>query len=148
MFLIVYPASSPIFGISIPTRTLSAHRTVKKMKICITSMSDNLEASVDLHFGRCRYFIIVDPDSMEFEVIDNASLSASGGAGVRAAQQIINKDVAVLITGSVGPNAFSLLSAEGIGIFSSRAGSVVDAVSAYRAGSLEKIESPNSPGKR
>lgn len=110
-------------------------------------MSDKLEALVDSHFGRCRYFLIVDPDSMEFELIENASLSASGGAGVQAAQDILNRGVAALITGSVGPNAFSLLSAEGVEMFSVRDVSVADAVSAYRNGSLEKIEGPNSPGK-
>ncbi|MBN2109757.1 MAG: NifB/NifX family molybdenum-iron cluster-binding protein [Methanosarcinaceae archaeon] len=118
------------------------------MKICITSVSDSLEAAVDPHFGRCRKFMIVDPDSMEFEFLENKSLSASGGAGVQAAQQMIDKGVAALITGSVGPNAFSILSAEGIEVLSIRGGSVADAVSAYREGSLEKIEAPNSPGKR
>lgn len=111
-------------------------------------MSDNLEAPVDPHFGRCRYFLIVNPDSMEFELIENISLSASGGAGVQAAQKIINMGIVALITGSVGPNAFSLLSAEGIEIFSARNVSIADAVSAYRDGSLEKITGPNSHGKK
>ncbi|TGC10929.1 NifB/NifX family molybdenum-iron cluster-binding protein [Methanolobus halotolerans] len=121
---------------------------VKEMKVCITSMSDNLEASIDPHFGRCRYFVIADPDSMEFESFENAGSSGPGGAGVQAAQQMINRGVTALITGSVGPNAFSLLSAEGVEVLMAAEGSVAEAVSAYRTGSLKKLEAPNSPGKK
>jgi predicted Fe-Mo cluster-binding NifX family protein len=117
------------------------------MKICVTANNSGLEASVDPHFGRCKYFVLVDSKSMEFESIENGQGSASGGAGVQAAQQVIGKRIDVLITGSVGPNAFSLLSSEGIemNIFSS--GSVIEAIRAYEFGSLESIDSANSPGK-
>ena len=39
----------------------------KNMKICITSRSNSLDAQIDPRFGRCQYFIIVDPESMKIE---------------------------------------------------------------------------------
>ncbi|WMW22100.1 NifB/NifX family molybdenum-iron cluster-binding protein [Methanolobus mangrovi] len=117
------------------------------MKICVTASDTGLEAPVDPHFGRCKYFVVVDPESMEFESIANGQGSASGGAGVQAAQQIIGEGIGVLITGSVGPNAFSLLSSEGIEMKISLAGPVIEAIKAYGSGSLETIEAANSPGK-
>ncbi|WP_319508573.1 NifB/NifX family molybdenum-iron cluster-binding protein [uncultured Methanolobus sp.] len=117
------------------------------MKICVTASSTGLDAPVDPHFGRCKYFVIVDSGSMEFESIENGQGSVSGGAGVQAAQQVIGKGIDALITGSVGPNAFSLLSSEGIEMKISSSGSVVEAIKAYGSGSLETIGAANSPGK-
>ena len=63
------------------------------MKILITSTAPNLDAEIDPRFGRCRYFIIVDPDTMEFESLENSSAMAGGGAGISAAQNITGKGV-------------------------------------------------------
>jgi predicted Fe-Mo cluster-binding NifX family protein len=41
------------------------------MKICVTSQGDNLDAQVDPRFGRCKYFIIVNTDTLEFEAVKN-----------------------------------------------------------------------------
>ncbi|WP_406659906.1 NifB/NifX family molybdenum-iron cluster-binding protein [Methanolobus sp. ZRKC3] len=117
------------------------------MKICVTATSEGLNAPVDPHFGRCQYFVIVDSDTMEFESIANTSSSASGGAGIKAAQQILNKNIGALITGSVGPNAFPILSSENIEVYGFATGSVSEAVSSYNDGMLESIGSANSPGK-
>lgn len=117
------------------------------MKICVTASGEGLEAPVDSRFGRCSYFVIVDEDSMEFESMPNESSSASGGAGIQAAQQVINEGADVLITGSVGPNAFPILASENVAVYTFGTGSVSEAVKAYRSGSLESITSANSPGK-
>ncbi len=117
------------------------------LKICVTASNPGLEAPVDPRFGRARYFVIVDQETMDFESIENENFSASNGAGVQAAQQIIGKDVDVLITGNVGPNAFSLLSSQDIDMHISPSGSVLGAIDAYKSGSLSSIDTANSPGK-
>lgn len=117
------------------------------MKICVTAKDNCLEAPVDPHFGRCKYFVMVDPDTMDVLSVENGLGSASGGAGVQAAQQVIGEGVDVLITGSVGPNAFSLLSSENVEMRIFSAGSVRGAIEAYRSDSLEAIEEANSSGK-
>jgi len=43
------------------------------MKIAISATAPNLDAEVEPRFGRCQYFIIVDPQSIEFEALDNSS---------------------------------------------------------------------------
>ncbi|MBP1908115.1 NifB/NifX family molybdenum-iron cluster-binding protein [Methanolobus bombayensis] len=117
------------------------------MKICVTSKGSDLDAPTVPHFGRCKFFLIVDPDTMEFEAIGNNQGSASGGAGVQAAQQVIGKGINVLVTGSVGPNAFTLLESEGIEMNIFSGGSVKEAIDAFNSGSLESIDAPNSAGK-
>ena len=107
------------------------------MKIAITSSGDNLDSQMDPRFGRCQYFMIVDPDTMDFEAMPNESAMASGGAGIQAAQTIVNVGINGVITGNVGPNAFEVLSAAGIETMTGASGTVRHALELYKSGSLQ-----------
>ncbi len=110
------------------------------MKICVTATGEDLDAQVDPRFGRCQYFVIVDPDTMKFEAFSNEGISASGGAGIQAAQTVANKGVSVVITGNVGPNAFQTLSAAKIKIATGASGTVKDAIEMYKGGGFSETD--------
>jgi predicted Fe-Mo cluster-binding NifX family protein len=116
------------------------------MKICVSAFSGSLDADVDSRFGRCAYFVIVDSETMEFNAISNASTGAAHGAGIQAAQTVANMGVKVVITGNVGPNAFSVLSAAGIKIVTGVSGSVREAVEMYKKGQFQEIGNPTVGG--
>ena len=107
------------------------------MKIAISATAPNLDAEVDPRFGRCQYFIIVDPETMQFEAVENSSAMASGGAGISAAQMIAGKGVQVVLTGNCGPNAYQVLSADGIQVITGVSGKVKDAVQSYKSGKFQ-----------
>ena len=107
------------------------------MKICITSQGNNLEAEVDPKFGRCAYFIIADPETSEFEAIDNMNARSGGGAGIQSGQLLSEKDVKAVLTGNVGPNAFQTLNAAGIDIITGVSGIVSDAIAKYKNGEFK-----------
>ena len=111
----------------------------KGMKICITATAGNLNAQVDPRFGRSQYFVFVDSDTMEFEAMANEAFAAPGGAGIQAAQTIVNKGVDVLISGNVGPNAFQVLSTAGVKIATDAHGTVQEAVEMYKGGTLNEV---------
>ncbi|HDS44533.1 MAG TPA: dinitrogenase iron-molybdenum cofactor biosynthesis protein [Methanomicrobia archaeon] len=106
------------------------------MKICVTAVADRLDAQVDPRFGRSQYFVIVDPATMDFESRPNPALNAPGGAGIQAAQAMVNEGVDVVISGNMGPNAFQVLSAAGVKIATGAYGTVKDAIELYQAGKL------------
>jgi predicted Fe-Mo cluster-binding NifX family protein len=106
------------------------------MKICITATEGDLNAQVDPRFGRCRYFVLVDPDTMAFEAMPNEAFTAPGGAGIQAAQTIVNKGVDIVISGNIGPNAFQVLSTAGVKIATGAYGTVREAVEMYKGGKL------------
>ena len=108
------------------------------MKIAISSSGKDLHAQIDPRFGRCQYFIFIDPETMEFEVSENEGLMAMGGAGVQAAQLIAQKGATALITGNLGPNAASALSASGIRVYLVPGGTIKDVIEGYRSGSLRE----------
>ncbi len=108
------------------------------MKICITASEKSLDAQLDPRFGRCKYFIIVDPETLQFEAIDNVAATAMHGAGIQAAQIVIEKGVETIITGNVGPNAYQVLSTTGIKIITGVTGTVKELVERYIRGEFKE----------
>ncbi len=106
------------------------------MRVCITSTGPSLDSEMDPRFGRCQYFLFLDPQSLEMEALENPNIGASGGAGIQSAQFVANKGVEVIITGQVGPNAFSTLQAAGIKILVGASGKVRDVLEKYKKGQL------------
>ncbi|MFH1283479.1 MAG: NifB/NifX family molybdenum-iron cluster-binding protein [bacterium] len=117
------------------------------MKLCITSEGNNLDSRVDLRFGRCQYFIIVDIASLDFEAIQNPNIEATGGAGIQSAEFLAEKQVKAVVTGNVGPNAFRTLIVAGIDIFICASGSVKEVLERYKKGALESAQAPNVNSK-
>ncbi len=118
------------------------------MKICITSEGTTLDSNVDPRFGRCRYFMIVDTDTMEFNAIDNANMQAYGGAGIQSGQLMSLKKIKAVLTGNVGPNAFQTLQAGGIEIFTGVSGTVREALEKYKEGAFKKTQGPTVNAKK
>jgi predicted Fe-Mo cluster-binding NifX family protein len=116
------------------------------VKIAITSQGDNLDASADSRFGRCAYFIIIDPETEEFEVVCNPAVDAMGGAGPQAAQTIADRGIEVVITGNVGPNAFQTLRAANIKVYQGASGTVKETLAKYRSGELQELSNSSVPG--
>jgi predicted Fe-Mo cluster-binding NifX family protein len=106
------------------------------MKICISSAGTGLEASVDPRFGRCQYFLFVDTETMNFQCVGNPAFSAGGGAGIQAAQLVVNRGAKAVLTGDVGPNAFQALQAGGVRIVTGARGLVKEIIERFERGEL------------
>jgi predicted Fe-Mo cluster-binding NifX family protein len=105
----------------------------KRKKICITAQGYDLEAELDPSFGRAHYFLIIDPDTLDYEALQNPYAEASQGAGIQTAQLISNKDVGAVLTGHCGPNAQRVLDSEGIRIITGLKGKIREILSQYKS---------------
>jgi predicted Fe-Mo cluster-binding NifX family protein len=121
------------------------------MKIAVSSTGKTLDSAVEARFGRCPYFLIVNPTTLEFEAIVNASADQGGGAGIQSAQLIAEKGASVVLTGNCGPNALTVFQKAGIQVITDVSGSVSQAVQQFSAGSIKSTPSaqtsPRLPGK-
>jgi len=117
------------------------------MKVCVTAQGNTLDSEVDPRFGRCKFFLIVDTDSMAFEAIANPNLEASGGAGVQSGQLVASKGVGAVLSGNIGPNAFQVLSAAGIDVVTSVSGTVKSAVADFKSGKFKPGSGPSVGSK-
>jgi predicted Fe-Mo cluster-binding NifX family protein len=117
------------------------------MKIAVTSQGKKLEDPVDSRFGRAANFLVFDTETNDFQVVDNTpNLNVAQGAGIQAAETLSRLGVETLITGHCGPNAFRVLSAAGIKVFSTDAPTVAAALERFRSGKLTEANSADVEG--
>ena len=115
------------------------------MKIAVTASNNKgLESEVDSRFGRSPYFAIIDLNTMEFNFLNNSAVKESGGAGIKAAQMIADQKVDALITGNLGPKAFSALKATDLKLYNFDGGTIKKAVEAYKNGDLKHFTAPTN----
>ena len=117
------------------------------MKICVTAQGGNLNSELDPRFGRCRYFLFVDKDTLAFEAVENPNIDTTGGAGIQSGQFVAKKEAKVVLTGNVGPNAFETLKAAGIDIVTGLSGRVKEAIEKYKKGGVEPTQGPSVNSK-
>ena len=117
------------------------------MKVAVTSQGSDLTSGVDPRFGRAACFILVEPETMLFEVIENVqNLDLPQGAGIQAGKTIVNSGASILLTGNCGPKAFSLLKQAGVDVALCAQGSVAEAIAAYKRGDLPAAAEANVEG--
>ena len=109
------------------------------MKVAISCVGQSLEDDLDPRFGRAAFFLVVDTEKMSFSVIDNAARAASGGAGIAAAQSVIDQHVEAVIAGQLGPNALNVLSSADIALYQGISGSAYSNIIAFNQQKLARI---------
>lgn len=114
------------------------------MKIAVSATGPQVDAQADERFGRCAYFLVFDQQGNLLEAVKNGAAGASGGAGVRAAQTLINKGVKVLLTGRVGPKAMPALKAGDIAVYVGNLGTAAETVQNYKKGLMQPLSDANS----
>lgn len=118
--------------------------TEATMRVVIPANGADLDAPTSPIFGRSQRFILVDPETLEFEALSNPALDAPGGAGVQAAQTVLQHGVSAVIAPSLGPNAFRVIRAAGIPAYRMEGATVRDVIAAYNAGQLPLLETPGA----
>jgi predicted Fe-Mo cluster-binding NifX family protein len=120
---------------------------MKITKFAVTAQGTDAKDAVDTRFGRARYFRVVDTATGEQIVVDNAAgMNAAQGAGIQAAQSLVNQGVQAVVTGHVGPKAWTALAAAKIQVFGIKDGTVEQAMNAFMAGQLQPMTGADVAG--
>ena len=106
------------------------------MKIAIPVDEKSIKSSLCLSFGRAPYFLVYDMDTKESVFLDNSAAASQGGAGIKAAQTIVDNDVKALITHRCGENAAEVIKAANIKIYKIIFNSIQSNIDAFVEGKL------------
>ena len=110
------------------------------MRIAVASEGRELSSKIDPRFGRARYVVIHDTASGELEVLDNQEISQlAGGAGVKAAEAVVDNNIDYVISQNFGPKALQVFKVANVkaAVFSD--GTVADAIELTKRGQLNII---------
>lgn len=117
------------------------------MKTVIPSNGDNLDSDICKSFGRAKRFFIIDNDTLEYEIVENAqNMQSAQGAGIQSAQSAIKAGGDALITMHCGPKAYRVLSESGVRVFIGVDGSIRKNIDEYKEGTLGIMKNSNVEG--
>ncbi len=105
------------------------------MKVAIPL--DENKQDVCIVLARAPYFLFQNGDQQT--VAENPAAQAQGGAGVQAAQFLVDNSVDVLITVRCGQNAADVFTAAGMKIYKSVHKAAADDLKALEEGTLEEL---------
>lgn len=110
------------------------------MKIAIPVDEKDIRSNVCASFGRTPQFLFYDTRTKESVFLDNSAVASTGGAGIKAAQVIVDNKVNALLTPRCGQNAADVLKAADIKIFKTTNASVKENIEDYISGNLPLLE--------
>lgn len=117
------------------------------MKVALSVSGETPAAAIDPRFGRSPGFLVVDLVSGASEYVTNTqNLRAAQGAGIQAAQNVVNAGAQAVLTGHCGPKAFRVLQAAGVAIYLGAEGTAAQALDRLRAGDWEACEDADVEG--
>lgn len=116
------------------------------MIICLTTQGADVTAPMDTSFGRAQFFLFVEEDGTLIRAVKNEP--SAHGAGVQAAQTVVENGAGALITARVGPNAHRGLAAAGIAIHLRDTGTAAEALDEYKNGRLNTASGPTNPSHK
>lgn len=115
------------------------------MKVAISSTGKNLESTINERFGRCPYFLIVETDNMNVDVVDNTDADLDASAGIQAAALVASTGAEAVITGNCGPKAMQVFDATNIRVILGQNGVIKDAVEKFKRGEIGNSITENRP---
>jgi len=90
-------------------------------------------------------YVFVDTETMAFEAMENPAIGAAGGAGIQAAQFIVERGTQAVVTGNMGPNAFNVCQSANVPVYLFGGGTVRQAAEACKEGQLPPAGGASTP---
>jgi predicted Fe-Mo cluster-binding NifX family protein len=118
------------------------------MKVAISVTVPEHDAKLDARFGRAKAFVVVDTETDEWQGYANPAADAAGGAGIQAAEFIVEKGAEAAISGAFGPKAYDVLSAAGVDMYQAATGTAAELVQKLKDGALDPVEGSSGRGRR
>ena len=118
------------------------------MKIALPTKNGGLDDEVSQIFGRAPSFTMVQIEEKEIKdhsVINNQHAQSASGAGVQAAQMLVNEGVQAVIGGNFGPNLASVLNQAGVKLYQFQGGTVSEAVEGLIEDQLQEVSGATGP---
>jgi predicted Fe-Mo cluster-binding NifX family protein len=110
------------------------------MRIAIPVDDKSMETTVCISFGRAPYFLIYDTEAKNSVFVNNSAATSQGGAGIKAAQNVVDNNVSALLTPRCGENAAEAINAAHIKIYKTINDSIQDNIDGFNEGKLTLLE--------
>jgi predicted Fe-Mo cluster-binding NifX family protein len=119
---------------------MKSNRRCGKMKIAIPVNEKNTKSGICPSFGRAPWFMIYDTEIKKESFLDNSAASSAGGAGIKAAQLLVDQDIKGVITPRCGQNAAEVIQGADIQIIKSQGEDIEENIRLFENGKLTPLD--------
>lgn len=98
-----------------------------------------MSACINKSFGRTQYFLVYNTETEQKSFLANAAANAQGGAGIQAAQFVVDQNTNAILTPTIGKNSADVIKGSGIKIYLTSGCSIQDNIAAFLDGKLETL---------
>ncbi len=109
------------------------------MIVLIPTNEDKIGDGICPSFGRAPYFMIYNTENETWEFAKNPGAESSGGAGIVAAQAVLDLKVELVLTPRLGKNSADLLTKGQIEIFKSVTDDIMENIDLLKEGKLDYL---------
>jgi predicted Fe-Mo cluster-binding NifX family protein len=108
-------------------------------RVAAVSIGEGLEARLEVRFGICSSFVVVDPTTMEWEVVRVEPDGPAQAVNMKGIQAVARSGATVLITPQIHPECCMALHALAVAVYLAPEGITVrEAIERYEQGELEQ----------
>lgn len=94
------------------------------MLIGIPVEDSSMDSNISDNFGRTKFYLVYDDEKEEAKFLENAAANSQSGAGIEAAQILVDEKIDILITPRCGKNAADVLNSANVEIYKSSSRSI------------------------
>ena len=110
------------------------------MKIAVTSTGPTLDYYVGTRAGNCPYLLIIDPDTMRYEAMQNPAIALRGPAARKLFTQLLLQNrVSTVLAPSRNSRMLELLDGTDVAILSGISGSVRNAIETFKCSNYSMV---------
>jgi predicted Fe-Mo cluster-binding NifX family protein len=110
------------------------------MKIAVSSNGQNLDSTLNPNFGKCSYYLIVDPGDMTFEMYTHDAAALDIDPGIQTAKNLVAKGVNAVITGHCGTYTMTTLLDAGIELYIGQSGAIKGVIKRFNQKKLVPVQ--------
>lgn len=114
------------------------------MKIALPVENNSFDADISQSFGRANFYVVYDLENDNFEFIENSARKSQGGAGIKAAQVIVDSGAKATIVPKCGENAGEVLVEADIRIYKINSCNIKENIEMFKSGELSEISTFHS----
>lgn len=110
------------------------------MKIALPVTENHSRGNVCPSFGRAPYYLFYDPELAQENYLENPAANSPGGAGIQAAQFLVNQKATVVLTPRLGENAAQVLKEAALLIYQTNSESIQESILAFQENRLNPLD--------
>ncbi len=100
---------------------------------------ENMDGGICPSFGRAPFFLVYNFEQKTYSFLPNAGMQSSGGAGIQAAQTVLDSQATVLLTPRLGENAAEVFKGTEVKIYQTEGTGIAENLEACQAGTLSLL---------